>query len=281
MATFRVDLLNDENDGNTSAGNLSLREAINLAAANPGADVIDISFVNGTITLGSSLPTIFDNMSFVGDSSNGADIIDGNGVQIFRIVDANVSFSDLTIRQGFAQGGAGVNGGGGGLGAGGAVFIDSANVLFENVLLEDNFAFGGNATGTAGRGGFGNVSGGGTGGTGGTGGGLNSATGGAGTAGAGGGTEGSFSGRTADDAPNITTLGNAGGGGGADSGALFAGDGGGGGDGGDGGFGAGGGGGGGGGGIRRRSGQRWRSGFCWYGRRVCWQWRKWYGWAEC
>jgi CSLREA domain-containing protein len=57
MANFVVDTLADAIDGNTSAGDLSLREAIALANANPGADTITFAGAIGgqTIVLNNQL----------------------------------------------------------------------------------------------------------------------------------------------------------------------------------------------------------------------------------
>ena len=70
-----VDTTSDEDNGNYSPGDLSLREAITLANANPGADSISFAIPGAgvhTITLLSALPTITDPVIIDGYSQPGA-----------------------------------------------------------------------------------------------------------------------------------------------------------------------------------------------------------------
>ncbi|WP_414579523.1 hypothetical protein [Anabaena sp. CCY 9402-a] len=185
--TIYVTTIEDENDIDSGGTGLSLREAILIAESKPEQhNIIDLSRVSGTISLGSSLPRITTDISFIGD---GNDTISGFKSpsfifnQIFTIQSGNVTFSNLTIAQGLAWGGFGSNGGGGGLGAGGALFIDSdddgngGNVILDNVTIRSSRALGGIAAGNAGRGGeggrVGDGGGGRSGGGGGSSGGLN------------------------------------------------------------------------------------------------------------
>jgi hypothetical protein len=163
-----------------------------------------------------------------------------------QVYGANVTIQGLTFSNGLAIGGHGVNGGGGGLGAGGALFIDSGNVTLNNVSFFNNSAIGGNGGSPFQNGG--NLSSDGA--SGGQGGGLN------GFLGAGGGTIGlkgtssNVNGQTGGKG-NDGSFGAGGGGGGGGGGAgatrVAYGNGGQGGLGGNGGFGGGGAGGGGGG----------------------------------
>ncbi|NJK67766.1 MAG: hypothetical protein HC941_15630 [Microcoleus sp. SU_5_3] len=140
MATFTV--TNSGDTINPNDGVTTLREAINQAANNPGRDTI---LFNSSVLLNSSLPTLErgNNIDFIGNFADRGTTINGNNRQIFTINGANVSFTDLTIRNGVAVGGSGTRGGGGGLGAGGALFINQGNVTANNVTFSNNFALGG------------------------------------------------------------------------------------------------------------------------------------------
>ncbi|KHG41284.1 hypothetical protein OA07_12265 [Aphanizomenon flos-aquae 2012/KM1/D3] len=137
---------------NDDSGIGSLRQAIIDAANTPGRDTIDLTGITGEIKLKSSLPTLNrgNDINFVDDGNT---IINGqDSYQIITVNGANVSFSGLTFTKGSAKGGDGINGGGGGLGAGGALFINQGNVTLNNVIFTDNKAQGGKATGKAGTG---------------------------------------------------------------------------------------------------------------------------------
>ncbi|WP_426542169.1 hypothetical protein [Dapis sp. BLCC M126] len=54
---------------------------------------------------------------------------------------------NLELKDGLAQGGNSEHGGGGGLGAGGALFVNSGNVVVDSVTFTNNKAFGGNGGG--------------------------------------------------------------------------------------------------------------------------------------
>ena len=103
--TFVVDIATDEDDGDTSVGDLSLREAVGLANANPGS----------TITFAASLhsPTVQTQFLTLGEIAISADvtitgsgmtdtIVDGSGLNRIFSVDPNtvVEISDLTIQNG-------------------------------------------------------------------------------------------------------------------------------------------------------------------------------------
>lgn len=159
--------------------------AINDANRISGRDRIIIA---SSIMLTRTLPVINSDIELIG-SGTGITITGGaTGVnRIFSVAgnDTDVNFSALTLKDGFTQGGTGVNGGGGGLGAGGALFIEDARVEINDVQFVANTARGGDSTGTAGRGGNGgNLGFGGDNGTaGGQGGGFGGVAGGAGGAG--------------------------------------------------------------------------------------------------
>ncbi|MEX0726234.1 MAG: right-handed parallel beta-helix repeat-containing protein, partial [Planctomycetaceae bacterium] len=97
--TLVVDTLVDESDGDFSAGDLSLREAIEWANANAGADTItfDADLAGGTITLGGTQITISDDLTITG---LGADqlTIDADGLsRIFNIDDGTGTAIDVEI----------------------------------------------------------------------------------------------------------------------------------------------------------------------------------------
>jgi Ca2+-binding RTX toxin-like protein len=115
MATFVVDNIADELDGNYSAGDLSLREALALANASPGADTITFAAALGgqTIALNDQL-TLTSDVTIDGDI-NGDDKADvtisgGNTYRIFSISGSttDVVLESLTLDGGksSAEGGA-------------------------------------------------------------------------------------------------------------------------------------------------------------------------------
>ncbi len=110
-------------DGIFSPGNLSLREAINQANTNPGADTITFSSLfdtTQTIALTSQLPTITDNLTITGpgqtlltlDAGNGTDdtFDTGDGFRILEIDNGDngnlidIEISGLTLTGGDASG---------------------------------------------------------------------------------------------------------------------------------------------------------------------------------
>ncbi len=151
----------------------TLRWAINQANATPGSTInFAAGLANQTINLSSSLPLIEANVTIDGAGAPGLTISGGNTSRVFFVDHGTVTIQNLTIANGFAQGGsggAGLSGGGGGMGAGGALFVNqNANVALQGVLFENNHVVGG--TGGAGVYGNGALSGGGGGGLGGNGG---------------------------------------------------------------------------------------------------------------
>ncbi len=185
MTIFTVTVANDPgtaSDGTTgSVGTLSW--AIAQANATTGPHQIDI---NVDVNLTGPLSPVFNSVTING---NGHTVDAGGVTRIFMIGVDNatlhdsryagsiiaqrpqVTISDLTLANGLAHGGDGSGDAGGGMGAGGALFVNSsADVTLDGVSFVDNAAKGG-------RGGLTYGGGGGGGGLGGDGGGLGGANG--------------------------------------------------------------------------------------------------------
>jgi hypothetical protein len=126
------------------AGAGSLRQAIIDANTAGGSNTITFT-VGGTITLLSELPVITSAVAIDG-GGNTPTVSGNNNYRVFFVnaPGAAVSFSNLEIANGRANGGNGGGGGGGGMGAGGAIFAMSGNVTLTDVGLSGNVAHGGN-----------------------------------------------------------------------------------------------------------------------------------------
>ncbi len=135
MATYVVDNIGDTDDGIYTAGNLTLREAINQANANAGADTItfDHSLLGQTVTLGGTSLAISDDVTINGDidGNHRADItISGNNAS--RIFDmsgsgTHVQLASLTLTNGHA-----VSDTGGAILADGIASLDITDTTIEN-----------------------------------------------------------------------------------------------------------------------------------------------------
>ncbi len=112
------------------AGAGSLRDAINLSNGNAGADTIDLTAIaNSTITLASDLPTITDEVTFLGANAT----VDGNGNAVFYSYGGNTTINDMTIT--------------GGIGTyynysryGGGIYSYNASLQLNNVTVTGNTA---------------------------------------------------------------------------------------------------------------------------------------------
>ena len=142
--TLTVDTLVDENDGNFSAGDLSLREAIALIS--DGGTINFEPSLAGTITLDSSLGQLEIDKSLTIDGL-GADVITVSGndwVRVFDVDDDNstnqieVVIDGLTIRDGNTGNGSfpEINGGG---------FFNQENLTITNSAIINNEAGNGGA----------------------------------------------------------------------------------------------------------------------------------------
>ena len=129
-----------------------------LLNATSGSDIINFNNGLGTIVIGSSATysTALPYLQGVTINGGTGNTISGSATYpIFFAYTGTSAINNLTLMNGFGQGGqggAGAAGGGGGLGAGGAVFIcPGAAVNVSNLLITNNSVAGGN-------GGIGNAS---------------------------------------------------------------------------------------------------------------------------
>lgn len=139
MANFIVDILIDENDGNVSAGDLSLREALSLASAgdtitfDSSLASLDAGFGLGTIGLQLGALLVDQAVTITGLGADSLTISGENLSRVFTIDDGNsntlldVSISGLTIANGNTQG------------AGGGIFNREALAL-SNSTVSNNTA---------------------------------------------------------------------------------------------------------------------------------------------
>lgn len=142
MAIFVVNTLQDQFNG--VAGGTSLREAVQLAAATPGAD--RILFADGlsgssTLTFGQIVIVAGNDLTIDGDT-NGDDAADvtlvGNGTdRIFTVAANDVTFSSLDMTRGTTTEN------------GGAVLHTGSTLTIEDSVLSNNSAVGMGASGGA------------------------------------------------------------------------------------------------------------------------------------
>jgi hypothetical protein len=155
----------------------TLRSAILFANTHPGTTINFSSDLGlSTIVLSSELP-LLDSSVTIDGGANQITISGAGQHRIFFADIGNIAIENLTLANGFAQGGDGGsgpdgNGGGGGMGAGGALFVrgsldghTAANVILANVGFSNDAARGGNggsdpvsngqSSGTGGGGGLG------------------------------------------------------------------------------------------------------------------------------
>ncbi|WP_254032365.1 DUF4347 domain-containing protein [Planktothrix agardhii] len=155
LANFNVTVANDDGtgtvpgtlskailDANTAAGDDTITLTTNVRFTGVPQVLIDsnIAFIGGGFTVSGDVNN---------NSSN-----DAGDVRPFFVKSGTVSFSNMTINGGRAQGGNGPRGGGGAAGMGGALFIYNGIVTIDNVTFTSNQAIGGNsASGALGGGG--------------------------------------------------------------------------------------------------------------------------------
>jgi hypothetical protein len=86
-------------DNTNDSGTGSLRDAIDAANTNPGADVISIN-TTGEVTLLSALPTITTDVTVTGPGQNQFSVNGADSFQVLRIQSGTVAISGLTITNG-------------------------------------------------------------------------------------------------------------------------------------------------------------------------------------
>jgi autotransporter-associated beta strand protein len=132
----------------TVSSEAELQAAIAAINVTAGAHFIDL---RTDIDLTASLPTLLNTVSIRG---NGYTLNGQDQYQLFTLGDPTgagprilVQLSNLTLSGGLVQGEDGVSGGGGGLGAGGAILVNSrADVLLSNVTVTDSAVAGGSGS---------------------------------------------------------------------------------------------------------------------------------------
>jgi hypothetical protein len=160
-ANFNVTQAIDNGDDSVNG---SLSWAIRQANVAAGDDTITLTT---DVTVQSVMKNIINsNVEIEGNSHT----VSGNSqFRPFFILSGTVTLRNLTVSDGRAKGGNGINGGGGGAGLGGALFVYDGAVTVENVAFSNNVVVGGNGGHT--RGAFDFNGGGGMGGNGSSGGG--------------------------------------------------------------------------------------------------------------
>jgi CSLREA domain-containing protein len=143
--TYTVNSLDDTDDGACNTTKCTLRDAINAANANAGADTINFS-VSGTITLTSTLPGLTGDLTIDGTGRN--IVIDGAQQHtLITTFNGTLSLISLTLTNGKSDfcGGGGCDGG--------AIFEFEQNVNITNCIFSNNSAsrFGGAIAGDGGK----------------------------------------------------------------------------------------------------------------------------------
>ncbi len=165
-------LVTDASDNDTGSGrNGTLRYVMNAinTHASDSTSLIDLRFLEGTITLTSDLPPVNYNTIVVGPGKEDLTVSGNNLYRPFFVgagtapftaeepASPNVTLKDFAIANGLGKGGNGFSGSGGAAGMGGALFINAGTVIIENLSFSANAAQGGNSgvnVGTGGGGGF-------------------------------------------------------------------------------------------------------------------------------
>lgn len=133
--TLIVDSPSDVEDGDISAGNLSLREAIDLANTT-SADVIefDPGLANSTITLTEGDLEISSSVTINGLGADVLTISGGGASRVFEEVGSGpriITIRDLTLADGVAPSG-----------GGGALFTNGGTITLERVVMRNHSSLG-------------------------------------------------------------------------------------------------------------------------------------------
>ncbi|MBW4526734.1 MAG: cadherin-like domain-containing protein [Phormidium tanganyikae FI6-MK23] len=118
-----VDLLADEDDGNVSAGDVSLREAIRYSAE--GSTINFASNLRGTIALDLGELFVNHNLTIKGSGAKDLTISGNDRFRVFSIAsNTTVDLSGLTIAHGYAAVGGGI--------------YNAGNLTLSNLMIHDN-----------------------------------------------------------------------------------------------------------------------------------------------
>ncbi len=127
-----VTTLDDEDDGNLSAEDLSLREA--LLVSNPGDTItFDPSFSDGKIALKLGELVVNKSLTIQGLGANNLTIDGNNDSRVFNIDNASNTKIDVTIEQLTISGGNAADLGGGGI-------INQENLIVNDSIISDSLA---------------------------------------------------------------------------------------------------------------------------------------------
>ncbi|MCC9655500.1 Ig-like domain-containing protein [Rhodopirellula halodulae] len=136
-APLIVDTLTDESDGDFSPGDLSLREAIELANFKAGADTIEFApaLSGGTITLTVDQLEVTDDLTITGPGSSNMTIDGGDAFRVFQSLNVGAfELQGLTITGGRPSYTSSSN-------SGGAIF-SSGDLMLTDVVITGNVAGG-------------------------------------------------------------------------------------------------------------------------------------------
>ena len=123
-----VSTAEDVFDGDYSPGNLSLREAVALAAENEGPDTIRFAetLLDETITIAEGQFTLEGDLQIIGPGADHLTITGHDGTRIFLVSpEANVTIAGMTLAHGKA-------------GSGGAVFGENTELTVRDCTFEGN-----------------------------------------------------------------------------------------------------------------------------------------------
>ncbi|WP_438811106.1 Ig-like domain-containing protein [Rhodopirellula halodulae] len=136
-APLIVDTLTDESDGDFSPGDLSLREAIELANFKAGADTIEFApaLSGGTITLTVDQLEVTDDLTITGPGSSNMTIDGGDAFRVFQSLNVGAfELQGLTITGGRPSYTSSSNSG--------AAIFSSGDLMLTDVVITGNIAGG-------------------------------------------------------------------------------------------------------------------------------------------